>query len=469
MNQAETLFFEGNRLAQTGDDAGAEACYRQALALVPEFGEVLANLGLLREQAGAMDEAEACYRRAVELCPDCVQNFVNLGMLLMNGKRFAESEAVYLRALSVAPESPVVWSDFGVLLACMKHEDQAEQCYRTALALDASYDKARFNLAYIMLRQGRLEEGWRCLEARDWYEILTRHFACPRWQGEPLAGKTVIVGFEAGHGDMIQFCRYVRVLKGMGAARLALICHPALKTLFACLPDVDELYSFLEPLPISGWDLWTPPLSLPHYCGTRLDSIPGPVPYLTADPVRVARWRPRLPPLEEMDGQKIGLRVGVVWKGNPRFENDADRSMPSLDVLAPLGAVAGVSFVSLQKGRGEDEALNPPAGLSLLALGGEMEDFADTAAVVSCLDLVISVDTAVAHLAGALGVPCWVLLPDYRTDWRWLKDRTDSPWYPEVMRLFRQPPGGGWAPVVAEVAGALAQRVAQRLANRVTG
>jgi hypothetical protein len=149
------------------------------------------------------------------------------------------------------------------------------------------------------------------------------------------------------------------------------------------------------------------------------------------------------------------MRVGLAWKGNPNFENDADHSLPSLDLLAPLGAVPGVQWVSLQKGNGEDEAKRPPVGLDLLALGGALEDFADTAAVVACLDLVISVDTALAHLAGALGKPCWVLLPDYRTDWRWLTGRTDSPWYPAHMRLFRQSCAGGWLPVIASVVDAL--------------
>jgi hypothetical protein len=150
----------------------------------------------------------------------------------------------------------------------------------------------------------------------------------------------------------------------------------------------------------------------------------------------------------------------LAWKGNSLFENDADRSLPSLDVLAPLGAIAGVNFVSLQKGAGEDEAAQPPGGMRLIDLGARLEDFADTAAVVTSLDLVICVDTAIAHLAGALGKPCWVLLPAYKTDWRWLTDRTDSPWYPGIMRLFRQSTMGNWADVVAEVASALGRLAA---------
>jgi hypothetical protein len=335
----------------------------------------------------------------------------------------------------------------------MKRESEAEQCYRTAMQLDGSYSKARFNLSYVLLRQGRLEEGWRCLEAREWYDALARHFTCPRWRGEALTGKSVLIGIEAGHGDMIQFCRYAVVLKAMGAIRIAVVCHPGLKQLFGTLSGVDEVFAFEEDALSSGWDFWTPPLSLPHYCHTRMNNIPAPIPYLAADPARVKMWAPSLP--------ASGVRVGLVWKGSPRFENDADRSLSSLDMLAPLGAVAGTQFVSLQKGPGEEEARHPPDGLSLLALGSRLENFADTAAVVANLDLVIGVDTAVVHLAGAMGKPCWVMLPDYRTDWRWLVDRSDSPWYPH-MRLFRQPTEGGWPPVIAAVVDALNARVKER-------
>ncbi|NMM27597.1 MAG: tetratricopeptide repeat protein [Glaciimonas sp.] len=445
--QAEVLFFEGNRRMEAKDAEGAEASFKQALSLAPNFSEAMANLGWLREQAGAIAEAETYYRQAIALSPENVQIHLNLGVLLMNRKCFGEAEAINRQILQYAPDSPAAWSNLGVLLACLKREDEAEHCYRTALALDSSYSKARFNLSYILLRQGRLEEGWRCLEARVWYERFTTYFTCPRWCGEALTGKSVVVGFEAGHGDMIQFCRYASVLKTRGATHITLVCHPGLKALFSTLSGVDAVFSFKEDVPASGWDFWTLPMSLPHYCHTRLDSIPAPIPYLSADPVRVAKWSALLP--------TSGFRVGLAWKGNPLFENDGDRSLPSLDTLAPLGAVAGIRFFSLQKGPGEDEAQRPPAGLSILNLGGDLQDFADTAAVVASLDLVISVDTAVAHLAGSLGKPCWVLLPDYRTDWRWLTERTDSPWYPARMRLFRQPSGGGWSPVVVAVVKAL--------------
>jgi hypothetical protein len=225
------------------------------------------------------------------------------------------------------------------------------------------------------------------------------------------------------------------------------VCHPALVRLFATLPGVDEVYALGDPLPSGRWDFWTRAMRLPGLFGTELACIPAAIPYLSARPELVRQWRERLP--------QHGLRIGLAWKGNASFENDADRSLPSLMTLAPLAAVSA-HFVSLQKGAGEEEALQPPAGMSLHAIGPLLGDFADTAAVIANLDLVISVDTAVAHLAGALGKPCWLLLPDYRCDWRWMTERDDSPWYPS-MRLFRQPPGGGWAPVIAEVGVALAQ------------
>ena len=444
--RAQALFFEGNRLMGAGDAAAAERCYREALGLVPDFAEALANLALLRERAGALDEAEVAYRRVIALDPQGVQNRLNLAVMLADAKRFAEAEAESFEALRRAPDSAAAWSNYGVLLARLKRDAEAENAYRTAIALDPEYAKARFNLAYVLLRQGRFEEGWACLEARDWYLALGRHFHCPRWQGESLAGKSLLIAPEAGHGDMIQFCRYAAVLKARGAARIGVVAHPALKTLFAQLRDVDAVFSAAQTLPASGWDFWSPPLSLPHYCATRLDIIPADIPYLSADPQKLAAWA------KALDGEK--RRVGLAWKGNPRFENDADRSLPSLDVLAPLGAVPGVQFVSLQKGAGEDEARHPPAGLNILPLGECSDDFSDTAAIIAQLDLVISVDSAVAHLAGALGKPCWVLLPDYQTDWRWLTGREDSPWYPG-MRLFRQPAGGDWGAVVGQLVAAL--------------
>ncbi len=447
--RAEALYYQGNRCMEAGEISHAEACFRRAMQLSPDFGEAYANLGLLLDRQGMTKTAEAYYRHSIALNPTYSETHLNLGSLLVKAKRFDEAATAYWRAIELRPDSPVGWSNLGVLYACMQNEIEAELCYRTAIALDQSYATARFNLSYLLLRQGQFEEGWHCLEARNWYAVLAAHLACPRWQGESLDGKSLLIGYEAGHGDMIQFCRYATELKAQGAASIILICHPSLKTLFASLEGVDTVISFDERIPTSGWDFWTPLFSIPYHLKTRLETIPAKIPYLQAPANRITEWASRLP--------ETGIRIGLAWKGNPQFENDADRSLPSLDVLVPLGSIIGVKLISLQKGAGEDEATQAPIGLPLISLGSRLEDFTDTAAVIANLDLVICVDTAVAHLAGALGKPCWVLLPAYKTDWRWLKDRMDSPWYPGTMRLFRQTTMGDWSTVVAEVATALGQ------------
>lgn len=453
--EAEKLFSEGLCRMEAGEAAAAEKCFRSAIEIAPGFAQAHANLGLLMDKLGNRELAEACYRRALELDPANALTYLNFGAFLFNEKRLDEAETVYRKATALSPASAVIWSNLGALYACiMGREADAELCYRTSMALDGAYTLARFNLSYLLLSQGRFKEGWDCLEARKWYRDLVAHLACPRWQGEPLAGKSLLIGYEAGHGDMIQFCRYVPLLKAQGAASIAIICHPALKTLFATLDGLDTIISFDEAVPATGWDFWVPVLSLPYHFKTRINSIPASIPYLHATPERIAQWATLLP--------EGGFRVGLVWKGNPRFENDADRSLPSLDVLAPLWAVAGVRFVSLQKGAGEEEAARPHAALPLIDLGSRFVDFADTAAAVMNLDLIICVDTAVAHLAGALGKPCWVLLPAYKADWRWLRDRTDSPWYP-TLRLFRQTTMGDWTDAVDTVLGALEQRAAESL------
>lgn len=444
---AEALFVEASRQMQAGE-AGAEAGFRRALALAPDLAEAWVNLGLLLEGRGEPGFAEICYRQAIEHERSLVQAWLNLGALLTQTRRLAEAEEACRRALELAPHSPAGWINLGVLEACRQRDEEAESCYRTALALEPGHANARFNLAYLLLRQGGLTEGWACLEARDWYRGLAAHLPFARWQGEPLAGQNILIGIEAGHGDMIQFCRYAPRLKAAGATRVGILCHPGLKALFATLDGVDTAIALGEPI-AGQWDFWVPPLSLPFLFQTRLDTIPARLPYLAPPADRRAKWADRALP--------EGLKVGLVWRGNPRFENDAERSLPSLATLAPLWRVAGAGFVSLQKGAGEDEASSPPPAQPLLAQGQDFGDFADTAALIARLDLVIAVDTGIAHLAGALGVPCWILLPSYKPDWRWLTARSDSPWYPGVVRLFRRQ--ADWADTVEEVAAALEEFV----------
>ncbi|MEY4592430.1 MAG: hypothetical protein RIR18_1325 [Pseudomonadota bacterium] len=438
---------------EVGDLKKAEVIFRQALSLNPNFPEVLANLGFLLDQQSRYAEAEENYRHTLELAPDQFETHLNLATLLESQKRFGEAELIYLKAIALNPQSPAAWSNLGVLLACSKRETEAERCYRHALALSPDYRKASFNLAYLLLRQGKFQEGWQCLEARDWYSLIEKQLDCPRWQGEEIAGKSILIGIEGGRGDMIQLCRYTKQLKSQGAKHVSVLCHRELKGLLQRLSGIDHVVSLGEPLPNIELDYWVPPLSLPFLFQTRLDTIPADIPYLTAEQEKIEYWASVIGDTEN------SLRVGLVWKGNPKFENDADRSLISLAELLPLSQVPHVRYFSLQKGEGENEAASPPQHFPLVNLGPRINDFSDTAAIVMNLDLVITVDTAVAHLTGALGKPCWVMLPNYKTDWRWLVGRNDSPWYPSVMRLFRQNHQGSWITVIAEVKAALAEKI----------
>lgn len=448
MDGRETLFLQANRLLADGELSAAEALLQDILQADPACAEGHANLALLHDRRGRAALAEAAYRHALELSPDLFQARLNLGLLLADQRRYGEAERCYLDVLAARPQWPEAWSLLGVLHATCKREAEAENCYRTALTLDPAHAAARFNLAYVLLRQGRYAEGWSCFEARDWYAPLARELKFPRWQGESLAGKSILIGLEAGHGDMIQFCRYAALLKAAGAVRVSVLCHPPLARLFRTLPGVDESIPLGGSSAAPAWDFWTPPLSLPKHFSTRLETIPATLPYVHAEPAAAADWAQRL-------GDAPGLRVGLVWKGNPRFQNDRVRSLPSLQTLQPFGERPGIRWFSLQKGAGEDEVSDSP--FPLVDLAPAIHDFADSAAIIVNLDLVIAVDTAVAHLAAALGKPCWILLPDHQTDWRWLDGRDDSPWYPGVVRLFRQAPGENWPPVVARVAEALAE------------
>lgn len=452
---AKTFLVEFQQALAQGDRAAAEACLRAALHAEPQRAEWHANLAWLLDQRGATDEALAHYGQALALQPDNAHIYRNLGALLAEQKAHGAAEETYRRALALEPYSPGGWSNLGALQAQTGRDAEAEVSLRCALALDGAHTAAHFNLACLLLRQGRLEEGWAHWEARDGYAPLAAQLHCPRWQGQALTGQSILVGYEAGHGDMIQFSRYVALLRERGAARVDLLCHPALAALLGTLEEVDAVLAFDTEWPRAGWDWWVPVLSLPFLFATRLGSVPARIPYLGVPADRQAVWKEALQRL----CPEPALRVGLVWHGNPDFQNDDERSLPGLAALAPLWRVPGVRFISLQKGRGEPEARTPPREQPLVDVAGGLQDFADTAAVVEQLDLVISVDTAVVHLSAALGTPCWLLLPAYMPDWRWLEGRDDSPWYPGVMRLFRQAPGQGWSPVVERVRAALAERL----------
>ncbi|MBN3790853.1 tetratricopeptide repeat protein [Burkholderia sp. Ac-20353] len=481
----------GNVLRPLGRLAEAELAYRLAIAVRADHPHAHANLGALLVDLKRLPEAEAASRQAIALCPDHPEAHYNLGIALQNQDRLADAEhayrdaircrpglahahnnlgcvvralgrhdeaaAVFAQALALAPELAEVHYNLGVALAYAGRHDNAERAYRRALELRADYGDAGFGLATLLLGLGRFDEGWRLYESRYAHPgFVHRHtremLRCPQWQGEPLAGKTLVVWQEDGLGDMLQFSRYVAGFIAQRAARVVFACQPALHRLLERVDGIDEVLDHDSAASrVAEFDCWTSLLSAPLHFGTTLDTIPPPL-RLTVDPARAARWRARLAALP------AGPRIGLVWKGNPKHHNDAHRSLPSLAVLAPLWSVPGVSFVSLQKGQGEDEARHPPAGCPLLHLGTDLDDFADTAAIVAQLDLVISVDTSTAHLAASLGTPCWVLLPNQDVDWRWMHDRDDTPWYPGTLRLFRRGRHDTWIMVAERVRQACAAR-----------
>ena len=439
----------GFALLNLGQRDAAEESLRRVIALTPEHTTALQSLGVIAAQRGDFLQAETLLRHAIELQPDYVDAHNNLGNLLMEAKRLPEAEAFYRRALELQPDNASAHYNLGNLLMKANRLPEAEASYRHALELKPDYAGALYNLGLLLLSLGRYAEAWPYYEHR--YDPNLEEPICkiptlsyPQWQGEPLAGKSLVILCEQGFGDHIQFARYAQLLKQSGVSRLTFLCAPPLKALLETMAGVDAIIT--ELLPTTPYDYWSFPLSLPFHFGTTLDTIPATLPYLNSLPTRVAQWRGRLP---------MGkLKVGLVWKGNVNHKNDANRSLPGLHTLAPLWSVPGVNFVSLQKWQGENEAKNPPVDQSILHLGTDIGDFADTAAIVSQLDIVICVDTAIAHLAGAMGKPCWVLLPAFDTDWRWLREREDSPWYAS-MRLFRQQDSGDWDRPVERIRQAL--------------
>ncbi len=441
----------GTALKDLGQPEAALASYRRLLELKPDFAEAHNNLGVALKDLGQLDAALASYRRAVELKPDYAEAHNNMGTVMQTLGQNDAALANYRLAVRLKPDFADAYYNLGVVLKDLGLLDEAVANYRTALKINPDFAQARENLSMALLSLGQYPEAWRHFEAR--YDpnmkdrVASPDLNFPQWQGESLTEKSLVIWPEQGLGDEIQFARYIPMLKFRGVTRITLVCKSPLKDLLGTLEGVDAVVSLSEAASLPFHDYWTFPMSLPLHFSTTVETIPAGLPYLSALPERLDLWRYRLP--------SDGLKVGLAWKGSAGHKNDANRSLPNLSALAALWSVPGVTFVSLQKGQGEEESATPPTGQPIIHLGADIRDFADTAAIVDQLDLVISIDTAIAHLAGALKKPCWVLLPSFGTDWRWFRERADSPWYPGVMRLFRQTKAGDWATTINEVLKAL--------------
>ena len=444
-------------LTQLARYAEAQTAYRRALDLKPDLAEVHNNLGYALNQQCRFAEAEACCRRALEINSNFAAAHNNLGIALKEQGRFTEAEASYRTALKFDARIAEVHNNLGNLFKDIGQMEQAEACFVQALQLDPAYADAHMNYAFLLLHRGDFAQGWQEYEYR-WQTRDTGpapHFAQPLWLGaQDLRGKAILLHAEQGFGDSLQFVRYARLLAERGATVYLLTPAP-LTALLARCPGVSAAFDRAEQVP--PFDYHCPLLSLPLACKTAIDTIPTDIPYLTADASAAARWSTRL-------GSRDRLGVGLVWAGSPRLYQPSARSIDlqrsmAFELLQPLLYVDGIDFFSLQLGEAAGQIKEVAQIRDYTA---ELHDFDDTAALIANLDLVISVDTAVVHLSGGLGKPVW-MLNRYNTCWRWMAERSDSPWYPS-MRIFRQQRRGEWATVVAEVKHAL-----QVLASEASG
>ncbi len=448
---AEAHFNLGTVLKDTGRGADSIVHFEEAIRLKPDHFGALNNLGLALFDGGRAAEAVILFRQAIRLNPAAADAHNNLGMALAGVGQFARAEEAYEAALRLDPRFSFAHCN---LAAALKEQGQFEESlaqYDMAIRLNPTSATTRYNRSLVLLQAGDYARGWVEYEWR-WRRAKApkRSFPQPRWDGTPLDGKTILLWYEQGLGDTIQFVRFAPLVKARGAT-VVLDCQPSLKPLLSTCPGIDVVVTRGDRVP--SYDVQIPLMSLPAVLGTTLQTMPAEIPYLFADSQRVEAWGHRL-------GDRSGgeLRVGVVWQGSQHFQWDRFRSVP-LVAFAPLAEVPGVKFFSLQAGPGMDQLATTPPQFRVQELNLDPDPasgaFLDTAAVMRHLDLVITVDTAAGHLAGALGVPVWLALSTV-ADWRWLTGREDTRWYPS-MRLFRQQSLGNWSEVFSRMAVELAK------------
>lgn len=462
-DNADAWFQLGNLQHERYAYGDARESYERAVALRPDFIEAWFNLGNTCKDSYQLDQALRAYDRAVEVQPDFFEAHSNRGFVLFKMLRPVEALAAYDRALELDDSSPDLWFNRGSTLEQLYRFDEATECYRRARALKPDTNSAAWNEALVKLRQGDFAQGWPAYESRWATEQMrsqARQFLQPLWLGEQsLQGKTLLVHAEQGFGDTLQFVRYLPLVAAMGA-RVILEVQPALVRLLAKVPGAAEVIGS-DHFMLPGFDYHCPLMSLPLACKSFSEADIPRAPYLLPEAGAWAGWLQRLP-------HNRALRVGLVWAGSSAQTHpdavriDGERSLP-FHALAPVVELARehaqLEFYSVQVGEAALAQLRAdPLAAHVQDCSGQLRDFADTSGLIANLDLLISVDTAVCHLAGALGKPVW-LLNRVNTCWRWQLERSDTPWYPS-MRLFRQSQSGDWSDVIAEVRSALLQQLA---------
>ena len=442
-----------NNLGLTLHDGGllneAVESFEAALSLNPQFPAGLSNLAHVKCSQGKYEEAEALYRQALAISPDEAMFIGGLAIALHEQGRIDEAITEYRRAIAANPNAAVAYANLGAAYQARREIAEAIRHMRHAVSLAPNDAEKHGNLGIALLLDGQFEEGWREYEWRWQYKQNWKMhiFEQPRWDGSPLNGRTVLLFAEQGFGDELQFIRYAPMVAAMGG-RVIVECHPQLKTLLATVSGISAVYGKGEKLP--AFDCVLPQMSLPMIFGTTLATIPAETPYLKPDAALIAEWAERT---ASAPGKR---RIGLCWQGDPKHKNDRNRSIP-LTRFASLLKRPDLAFISLQKGPGSEQIAEAGLNGALIDETQAMrfDDFADAAALIMSLDLVITIDSAIAHLAGALGKPVWLLLP-YASEWRWLHNRTDSPWYPQTT-LFRQTQSKDWDGVLKQIAAALDQ------------
>jgi len=441
----------GIALAESGQIQEAIASFHKAVELAPDYADAWCNLSNAYNEAAMDEQALSAAEQAVAMCPASAVNHNTLAVALAAVGRYPEAIAAYRRATSLNPGYVDAWSNLGNALAAEGQTQEALAASGKAVELDPGSLQSHWNYAVVLLRSGDLARGWAEYEWR--WTAQTRfprvkqrfnppRFPTPMWDGAKLGGRIILLHAEQGFGDTIHFARYAPMVADRGG-KVVIEAQPECYRLLRSLRGIETVIVRGEPVP--PFDAHCPLMSLGRLFGTTLDSIPAEIPYLSADESDAAAWQRKLGP----SGGR--LRVGLCWAGSPTHSDDDKRTI-ALAQLAPL-ASEGIEFHCLQKGPAAAAAQHPPAGMTLQNHADALTDFAETAALIANLDLVITVDTAVGHLAGALGKPVWMLVRSL-SDWRWLTDREDTPWYP-TMRLFRQKRPGDWAEAIDRVAAAL--------------
>ncbi len=425
--------------------AKAIELFEKALAIAPQHADIHANMASILTDANQVTDAIKHLQIALRIKsndPDLLGKYVTT---LVRARKFTDAETKIQQLLKLAPQYPPSYLIAGMCYVQQTKFTQAEQMFKHALSLDSECANAHFYYSMVLLTKGHFSQGWQEFEWR-WqkpdFTSQKRDFAQPLWDGKPLNGKTLLVHTEQGIGDSLQFIRLLNKVKAFGDS-IILECEPVLETLFRRSFSLKQVVNKTQKLP--KFDTHIPLLSLAKLFNITLETIPKDTPYLQADAELCAHWA-------EQFKQYSGCKIGIVWAGNPQHSNDYNRSMP-FATIKPLLTVPNTHFFSLQKLLFGKESHKLPLYTQMIDLDPYLKDFDASAAIIENLDLVISVDTATAHLAGALGKPTWILLP-FSPDWRWLLERDDSPWYPSA-HLFRQTKPGDWATVIAKVVDSL--------------